>query len=123
MESIIALVQILERIKESQKALAAEETVCKEKLMEMMKEEGLDKEESAYGTVRIQRRADKGYSASIKRMEIELKEAKKLADDLGDYQTLGFKESLVYMPPKAHNCQETLSYLKRKKNCSDNGTL
>ena len=38
--------------------------------MEMMKEEGLDKEESAYGTVRIQRRADKGYSASIKRMEM-----------------------------------------------------
>jgi hypothetical protein len=66
MENIIALVQILERIKESQKALAAEETVCKEKLMEMMKEEGLEKEESAYGTVRIQRRADKGYSASIK---------------------------------------------------------
>jgi hypothetical protein len=50
--------------------------------------------------VRIQRRADKGYSASIKRMEIELKEAKKLADDMGDYQTLGFKESIVYMPPK-----------------------
>ena len=43
MENIIALVQILERIKESQKALAAEEVVCKEKLMEMMKEEGLEK--------------------------------------------------------------------------------
>ena len=100
MENIIALVQILERIKESQKALATEETVCKEALMDAMKEEGLEKEESAYGTVRIQRRADKSYSASIKRMEIELKEAKKLADDMGDYQTLGFKESLVYMPPK-----------------------
>ena len=100
MENIITLIEILERIKESQKALAAEEVACKEKLMEMMKEEGLDKEESAYGTVRIQRRADKSYSASIKRMEIELKEAKKLADDMGDYQTLGFKESLVYMPPK-----------------------
>jgi hypothetical protein len=100
MEDITVLIEILERIKEGQKALAAEEVVCKEKLMEMMKEEGLDKEESAYGTVRIQRRADKGYSASIKRMEIELKEAKKLADDMGDYQTLGFKESLVYMPPK-----------------------
>jgi hypothetical protein len=100
MEDITALIEILERIKEGQKVLAAEEVVCKEKLMEMMKEEGLDKEESAYGTVRIQRRADKGYSASIKRMEIELKESKKLADDMGDYQTLGFKESLVYMPPK-----------------------
>jgi len=31
---------------------------------------------------------------------MQLKEAKKLADDMGDYQTLGFKESLVYMPPK-----------------------
>jgi hypothetical protein len=30
--------------------------------MDAMKEEGLEKEESAYGTVRIQRRADKGYS-------------------------------------------------------------
>ena len=100
MESIIALVQALERIKESQKALAAEETVCKEKLMEMMKEEGLDKEESAYGTVRIQRRAEKDYGGEIRSMEIALKEAKKLADDMGDYQTLGFKESLVYTVPK-----------------------
>jgi hypothetical protein len=33
-------------------------------------------------------------------MEIALKEAKKLADDMGDYQTLGFKESLVYTAPK-----------------------
>jgi hypothetical protein len=65
MENIIALVQILERIKESQKALAAEEVVCKEKLMEMMKEEGLDKEESAYGTVRIQRRAEKEYNVHL----------------------------------------------------------
>ena len=31
---------------------------------------------------------------------IALKEAKKLADDMGDYQTLGFKESLVYTVPK-----------------------
>jgi hypothetical protein len=100
MEIINLLIERLERIKAQQKALAAEETACKEALMDAMKEEGLEKEESAYGTVRIQRRADKGYSASIKRMEIELKEAKKLADDMGDYQTLGFKESIVYMPPK-----------------------
>jgi hypothetical protein len=74
MENIIALVQILERIKESQKALAAEETVCKEKLMEMMKEEGLDKEESAYGTVRIQRRAEKEYNVFIKEWKQNLKQ-------------------------------------------------
>lgn len=100
MENIPALIEILERIKENQKALAAEEVVCKEKLMEMMKEEGLEKEESAYGTVRIQRRAEKEYNVFIKGMETELKAAKKLADDMGDYQTLGFKESLVYIPPK-----------------------
>ena len=100
MENITSLIEILERIKESQKALAADEVVCKEKLMEMMKEEGLEKEESAYGTVRIQRRAEKEYNVFIKGMETELKAAKKLADDMGDYQTLGFKESLVYMPPK-----------------------
>ena len=100
MEIINSLIERLERIKAQQKTLATEETACKEALMDAMKEEGLEKEESAYGTVRIQRRADKGYSASIKRMEIELKEAKKLADDMGDYQTLGFKESIVYMPPK-----------------------
>ena len=100
MENIIALVQILERIKTQQKTLATEETACKEALMDAMKEERLEKEESAYGTVRIQRRVDKGYSAFIKRMEMQLKEARKLADDMGDYQTLGFKESLVYMPPK-----------------------
>jgi hypothetical protein len=100
MKDIKSLIKKLELVKAQQKTLATEETACKEALMDAMKEEGLDKEESAYGTVRIQRRADKGYSASIKRMEIELKEAKKLADDMGDYQTLGFKESLVYMPPK-----------------------
>jgi hypothetical protein len=100
MENITALIERLERIKAQQKTLATEETACKEALMDAMKEEGLDKEESAYGTVRIQRRADKEYNVFIKGMETELKAAKKLADDLGDYQTLGFKESIVYMPPK-----------------------
>jgi hypothetical protein len=33
-------------------------------------------------------------------MEEELKAAKKLKDDLGDYEILGFKDSLVYTPPK-----------------------
>jgi len=100
MEDITALIEILERIKEGQKALATEETACKDALMDAMKGEGLEKEESAYGTVRIQRRADKEYSVFIKGMETELKAAKKLADDMGDYQTLGFKESIVYTPPK-----------------------
>ena len=100
MEDIKSLIKKLELVKAQQKTLATEETACKEALMDAMKEEGLEKEESAYGTVRIQRRAEKEYNVFIKGMETELKAAKKLADDLGDYQTLGFKESLVYMPPK-----------------------
>jgi hypothetical protein len=83
-----------------QKALAEKEARCKEELMAVLKENGLDKEESPYGTVRIQRRAEKDYGGEIRSMEIALKEAKKLADDMGDYQTLGFKESLVYTLPK-----------------------
>jgi hypothetical protein len=33
-------------------------------------------------------------------MEAELKAAKKLKDDLGDFTIVSFKDSLVYMPPK-----------------------
>jgi len=100
MEDFQDLIKELEHIKTAQKALAEKEARCKEDLMAVLKENGLDKEESPYGTVRIQRRADKEYNAFIKGMETELKAAKKLADDLGDYQTLGFKESLVYTAPK-----------------------
>ena len=100
MEDFQDLIKELESIKTAQKVLAEKEARYKEELMALLKENGLDKEESPYGTVRIQRRAEKEYNVFIKGMETELKAAKKLADDLGDYQTLGFKESLVYMPPK-----------------------
>jgi hypothetical protein len=100
MEDFQDLIKELEAIKANQKALAEKEALCKEELMAVLKENGLEKEESPYGTVRIQRRADKEYNVFIKGMETELKAAKKLADDLGDYQTLGFKESLVYTAPK-----------------------
>jgi hypothetical protein len=100
MEDFQDLIKELEHIKTAQKALAEKEARCKEDLMAVLKENGIDKEESSYGTVRIQRRADKEYNVFIKGMETELKAAKKLADDMGDYQTLGFKESLVYTAPK-----------------------
>jgi chromosome segregation ATPase len=88
----------LETIKANQKALAEKEALCKAEIMEAMQEDGLEKEESPHGTVRIQRRYEKDYGPEIRTMEQELKEAKKLKDDLGDYQLLGFKESLVYTP-------------------------
>jgi len=100
MEGFQDLLKELEGIKANQKALAEKETLCKEELMAVLKEHGLDKQDSPYGNVRIQRRAEKDYGAEIRSMEIALKEAKKLADDMGDYQTLGFKESLVYTAPK-----------------------
>jgi hypothetical protein len=88
----------LETIKANQKALAEKEALCKAEIMEAMQEDGLEKEESPHGTVRIQRRYEKDYGPEIRTMEQELKEAKKLKDDLGDYQIMGFKESLVYTP-------------------------
>lgn len=100
MEDIQNLLKELEDIKAKQKALGEKEALCKEELMGIMQENGLEKEDGPYGSIRIQRRAEKDYGPEIRTMEIALKEAKKLADDMGDYQTLGFKESLVYSPPR-----------------------
>jgi hypothetical protein len=94
------LLKELEEIKAKQKALAEKEALCKADIMEAMQEDGLEKEESPYGTVRIQRRYEKDYGPEVRTMEEELKTAKKLKDDLGDYQIMGFKDSLVYTPPK-----------------------
>jgi len=100
MRDIEDLLQELEEIKARQKALAEKEALCKADLMEAMQEDGLEKEESPYGTVRIQRRYEKDYGPEVRTMEEELKTAKKIKDDLGDYQIMGFKDSLVYTPPK-----------------------
>jgi hypothetical protein len=100
MNDIEDLLKELETIKARQKALAEKEALCKADLMEAMQEDGLEKEESPYGTVRIQRRYEKDYGPEVRTMEEELKTAKKIKDDLGDYQIMGFKDSLVYTPPK-----------------------
>jgi hypothetical protein len=94
------LLKELETIKANQKALAEKEALCKADIMEAMQEDGLEKEESPYGTVRIQRRYEKDYGPEVRTMEEDLKAAKKIKDDLGDYQIMGFKDSLVYTPPK-----------------------
>ena len=100
MTDIEQLLKELETIKVNQKALVEKEALCKADLLAAMQEDGLEKEESPYGTVRIQRRYEKDYGSEIREMEEELKSAKKLKDDLGDYEILGFKDSLVYTPPK-----------------------
>jgi hypothetical protein len=100
MTDIEQFLKELESIKANQKALAEKEAQCKADLLAIMQEDGLEKEESPYGTIRIQRRYEKDYGSEITAMEKELKDAKKLKDDLGDYEILGFKDSLVYTPPK-----------------------
>jgi hypothetical protein len=100
MNDIEDLLKELETIKANQKALSEKEALCKADIMEAMQEDGLEKEESPHGTVRIQRRYEKDYGPEIRTMEQELKEAKKLKDDLGDFTIMSFKDSLVYTPPK-----------------------
>ena len=75
------------------------EQQCREDIFALMQDLGIDQEKSNYGSFRLQRRAEKDYGEAIKMLERQLKEAKKLADDMGDYQIKGYKESLVYTPP------------------------
>jgi hypothetical protein len=100
MTDILALVKDLEAIKAQQKIWNEKEALCKASLLEAMKKEGIEKEDSAYGTVRIQHRQEKDYGPELKAMEAEFKAAKKLKDDLGDYETVEIKDSIVYTAPK-----------------------
>lgn len=100
MEELTDLLKELQDIKERQKALSKREELCKADIMEILKENDIDREENNYGFVRIQKRYEKDYGPTIREMEINLKEAKKLADDMGDFEVMSFKESLVYTPPK-----------------------
>ena len=100
MDDLIDLFKELQDIKERKNALSEREAACKADIMEIMKENDRDKEENDYGSVRIQKRYEKDYGPEIRDMEIKLKEAKKLADDMGDFSIMSFKESLVYTAPK-----------------------
>jgi hypothetical protein len=94
------LVMQLAAIKTKQKELAEKETIVKEQLFKLLAENDSSSETTDYGTVRIQRRQEKDYGAEIRAAEIDLKERKKLADDLGDFTITNVKESLVFNPPK-----------------------
>jgi len=99
-EPMEELMEKLKNIKLQQKVLNESEALCKEEIQQFMQQNGIEKETTIHGSVRLQQRANKQYDNNIQHMEQELKEAKKLADDLGDYQILNYKESLVYLPPK-----------------------
>ena len=99
-ETIENLINTLSEIKDKQKMLFAQEALTKALLIESLNEQGLDCHSTENGTVRLQRRNEKSYSSEIKAMEEELREAKKLADDMGDYTIASTKESIIFTFPK-----------------------
>jgi hypothetical protein len=100
MEEINSLIKELAGIKAKQKALALEETFNKEILIKALKEQGIEKEDTDHGSVRIQRRSEKDYGEEVRQQEASVKELKKLKDDIGDFTVISTKESLVYTLPK-----------------------
>jgi len=100
MEDLDELIRLLSIVKSFQKQLATEEASLKEQIIAILKDFGFDEEDTDYGSVRIQRRNEKKYSLFIQQIESQLKEDKKLADDMGDYTIVGGKESLVFVLPK-----------------------
>jgi len=98
--SMETLIEQLADVKKSLKELQEQETELKEELLQALKEAGIDASDSDYGSVRIQRRQEKDYGPEIRELELQYKEAKKIADDLGDFSILATKESIVFNPPK-----------------------
>lgn len=94
------LVKSLAEVKAKQKALANDEASLKEEIMGIMASLDSFSEDTDFGAIRIQSRKEKDYGDEIRTAEIDLKERKKLADDLGDYTILSTKESLVFTPIK-----------------------
>jgi hypothetical protein len=99
MEEINELIEKLAVIKAAQKAYAEKETFYKDLLLKFLREEGLEKEESDHGSVRIQRRSEKDYGEEVRQQEASLKQLKKLKDDIGDYEVVKITESLVFNLP------------------------
>jgi hypothetical protein len=98
--NIESLMERLQEIKEEQKALDEQEVVVKKFIREWLEEDDLEKYESEHCTVRLQARNKKDYGPEFRAKEAELKELKKLKDDLGDYEVVSTETSLVYAAPK-----------------------
>jgi hypothetical protein len=98
--NIESLMERLQEIKEEQKSLSEQEANVKSLISDWLEEEGFEKYESEHCTVRLQARNKKDYGPELRAKEAELKELKKLKDDLGDYQVVSVETSLVYAAPK-----------------------
>ena len=100
MEKLDELISFLAAIKIQQKALLKSEAETKAAIFEIMEANDTEEIKAEHGTIRIQNRNEKQYSSIIQEAEAQLKEDKKLADDLGDYDIVSTKPSLVFTLPK-----------------------
>jgi hypothetical protein len=98
--NIESLMERLQEIKGEQKSLSEQEANVKSLISDWLEEEGFEKYESEHCTVRLQARNKKDYGPELRAKEAELKELKKLQDDLGDYEIVSTETSLVYAAPK-----------------------
>lgn len=107
LELLESTAEALATIKQQQKALAEEETALKDTLQTLLanpalkpwrKEPDIPSITVSAGNVRIQSRVAKRYNDDIIAMETALKEAKQLANDMGDYDVIGSTDSVVFTP-------------------------
>lgn len=107
LELLESTAEALATIKQQQKALAEEETALKDTLQTLLanpalkpwrKEPDIPSITVSAGNVRIQSRVAKRYNDDIIAMETALKEAKQLANDMGDYHVIGSTDSVVFTP-------------------------
>jgi hypothetical protein len=99
--ALLSLLRDLEVIKSQQKLLDEQEAVYRAKILALMQDNGIEKESTDYGSVRLQSKQKKIYPKHIKELENQFKEAKKLADDMGDYDKIIEGNILVYTAPSA----------------------
>jgi organic radical activating enzyme len=92
------LIDELSTVKADQKELLAYEKKIKAELVELLEEEGLENVVADNGKLYFQTKKEKQYDQAIIDAELDLKERKKLADDLGDYTVISEKKSLVFTP-------------------------
>jgi hypothetical protein len=89
----------LAAIRAKAKALADEEAAIKEQLIPILEEQGDQPiKEDGIGSAFFTVRSTKRYSEEIQAMERELKDAMKLADDMGDYTIVSSKKSITFKP-------------------------
>lgn len=97
---LLNLMKELDEVKAKQKSLSTIENKLKTEALDLMKEIGIDKEETPYGNVSIRTRIEKDYGPEVRKLEKELKATKKMLDDMGQFEVMSVKESVYFTPVK-----------------------